>query len=502
MSETWAFLETPEAINALRVKISESLRVTSEVPQYFVWPYDGAKQEILSKRSQLIFGRRGSGKTSLLRKLEEEVIRAGGFCAFVDVEELKSLTLPDQIITALLKLLEQLLDARRNLVGVLPADLREAITAEIEDLSALKEKPDRLHIELRETSQLASNSDASVGGGLTLPFFQARGGVGTQHSQIGVTTQVQVMESDKLDHIRRKLSHHTSIIQRIRHVFNDVLFVIFDDLYHISLNTQPFFLDHFHVLFKQNRIYMKIGSVKTRTLWHWRLRNQTFGLEVPNDADEINLDRPLEHFVLTRKFLRSILDSLARECGLDTSRVITDVGFNRLVQGSGGVARDCLSLLRATLQTAQLRIANEQSTAHEMKGSLRVTADDIWLAATEQDQEKRHQLQQDAEQLDQQYYLLKLADLVKFCYRNDINCFLVDRSASGSLPLDLAALWDAKFIHIVDERLRFETRDFTVYCLDLGVHAHERNKRNIVVDLADSGRGSLFQRRQLIYAGD
>jgi hypothetical protein len=497
--ENWPFITNPKAIGDFKVKIGESLRVTSEAPQYFAWPYETAQQEIASKRNHLVFGRRGSGKTSLLRKLEEEIISNDGFCAFIDVENFKSLTLPDQIISGLVKLFEQLLEGKRNVVECLARDLTDLIKSELLFLRDLKEQADTVSVEIRETSQIQSTTDAGVRGVLALPLFQVRAAVGARQSEGGESTQVQIMESVKLDQIRRRISHHEMLLNRVRANFSGPMIVVFDDFYHLSLSTQPYYLDHFHGLFKQFGIFLKIGSIKTRSLWHWRLRNQTFGLEVPNDADEINLDRALEYFALTRQFLRSIVDSVARECALDTSQVITDGGFNRLVQASGGVARDCLSLLRTTLQLTQTRIANERSTSQELKGAPRVTADDIWQAASEHNQEKKEQFQQDAEIYDQRYYLLKLGDLVQFCYGNNINCFLVERAAPRSLVADLTALWDAKFIHIVDERLRFDGKDFTVYCLDLGVHAHERVRRQIVVDFSDIS-AEQFRRRQLVYS--
>ncbi|MCW3020208.1 MAG: hypothetical protein JWN10_2516 [Solirubrobacterales bacterium] len=57
-----------ERIYALQDALTEAVRATEEAVQRFVEPASGTLRIAISRRPHLIFGRRGSGKTSLLRK--------------------------------------------------------------------------------------------------------------------------------------------------------------------------------------------------------------------------------------------------------------------------------------------------------------------------------------------------------------------------------------------------------------------------------------------------
>jgi hypothetical protein len=57
-----------ERVYRLQDALTESVRASEEGVQRFVEPAHGTLRVALSRRPRLVFGRRGSGKTSLLRK--------------------------------------------------------------------------------------------------------------------------------------------------------------------------------------------------------------------------------------------------------------------------------------------------------------------------------------------------------------------------------------------------------------------------------------------------
>jgi hypothetical protein len=493
----WAFLGEPEKLARLDVLFAESLRSTAEAPPYFVAPYPSALDEIGSRRHQIVFGRRGSGKTSLLRKMQSVVNAKGEFCGFIDLEPYKNLDLPDQLISATLEFFDQLLSRYNGACDVLSADVSDGIAKEITYLSERLSQPDNLRTEVRETSTLQNRADLSAGGKAILPFFQARGEVSGRLTEGGETTKVQVIESDKLSDIRRRTIQQRRLIQSIVRATNRPAFLVFDDLYHLRADCQPFFVDHFHALFKGVNVWMKIGTLKSRSLWHWRHKGQTFGLEIPNDADELNLDRSFSQFTLTKQFFLSMVESLTSQCALSVEQVATEAALNRLVQASGGVARDFLSLLRLTLKDAQERVASECANG-ELRRARWISADDTWDAAARNDIEKRQQFQQNSEVVDQEYHLLKLDDIKSFCFENGNNCILIGRQAEARAEFEV--LWDSKFIHIVDDQMRMNGKDYSIYCLDVGVHAADWTKRSIVVDLSEADARRGLRRTGLIFA--
>jgi hypothetical protein len=71
----------------------------------FVPPRIGILEEAASRRHLFVFGRRGVGKSTLLRKLEQERELFGAEVLFIDVETLRDRPYPDVLIELLIELL-------------------------------------------------------------------------------------------------------------------------------------------------------------------------------------------------------------------------------------------------------------------------------------------------------------------------------------------------------------------------------------------------------------
>jgi hypothetical protein len=90
-------------IDQLTKLVEEATRSSEEGVRFFVEPAKGTLSRCLTKRHHLIFGRRGSGKTSLLRKAASDLTVSRRPIAFVDLEEFKGHSYPDVLISVLLK---------------------------------------------------------------------------------------------------------------------------------------------------------------------------------------------------------------------------------------------------------------------------------------------------------------------------------------------------------------------------------------------------------------
>jgi hypothetical protein len=62
-----------DTVRELSKLIEESTRATSESVKYFVEPTPGVLSKAKNKRHHIIFGRRGSGKSSLLHKVAADL---------------------------------------------------------------------------------------------------------------------------------------------------------------------------------------------------------------------------------------------------------------------------------------------------------------------------------------------------------------------------------------------------------------------------------------------
>ena len=94
-------LDTQE-IETLAILVEEVTRSTHEGIKRFVEPATGTLNRSKSKRHHFVFGRRGSGKTSLLLKASEDLRVTGRPIAFVDLEPFKGHSYPDVLISVLI----------------------------------------------------------------------------------------------------------------------------------------------------------------------------------------------------------------------------------------------------------------------------------------------------------------------------------------------------------------------------------------------------------------
>ena len=95
-------LETSE-VSTLERLIEEATRSTKEGVRRFVEPASGTLVRATSRQHHLVFGRRGSGKSSLLRKAAADLTVDRRPIAFVDLETFKGHTYPDVLLSVLIK---------------------------------------------------------------------------------------------------------------------------------------------------------------------------------------------------------------------------------------------------------------------------------------------------------------------------------------------------------------------------------------------------------------
>jgi energy-coupling factor transporter ATP-binding protein EcfA2 len=96
-----------EAVDKLLVLCEEVMRATPAGAQRFIEPAPGVLLRAKSSQHHLVFGRRGSGKSSLLRKMASDLTVTRRPIAFVDMETFKGHSYPDVLISVLIKSLHE-----------------------------------------------------------------------------------------------------------------------------------------------------------------------------------------------------------------------------------------------------------------------------------------------------------------------------------------------------------------------------------------------------------
>jgi hypothetical protein len=94
-----------EPVKTLSRIVEEATRSTKEGAKRFVEPAEGTLERAKARRHHIVFGRRGSGKSSLLTKAAAELTIDRRPIVFVDLEEFKGHTYPDVLISVLIRAL-------------------------------------------------------------------------------------------------------------------------------------------------------------------------------------------------------------------------------------------------------------------------------------------------------------------------------------------------------------------------------------------------------------
>jgi ATPase subunit of ABC transporter with duplicated ATPase domains len=168
-----------EEVRKLLPALSEAERATEATAERFVPPRPGILEEASARRHQLVFGRRGVGKSTLLHRVAAGGRESGRAVIFIDVETLRRRPYPDVLIELLKELFDHL-DERLREEGWLEQWRRRRL------LRRLRELADAMRLLLQEPQaaehavrSLRSRSHAvsrrsSIGGGVRLRLRRRR----------------------------------------------------------------------------------------------------------------------------------------------------------------------------------------------------------------------------------------------------------------------------------------------------------------------------------------
>jgi hypothetical protein len=508
-------------VHKLQNALTEAVRASEEGVQRFIEPADGTLRKALSKRPHLIFGRRGSGKTSLLRKAIAEHNLDRRPSAFVDLEPFKGHTYPDVLISVLMEFFRSLqlwLDegavARANQAKVwrrwfsqprkkpLSRETARAISADVAavlvDLEELLHSQDDVAIERRLliAAKDASQSQASVSVSGP-PVVPVRAGLsaGEVSSQERTEEVLERLRRSKANYLHVRIPEFQRLLKRVVNLADADGLLILDDLYYIRRADQPFIVDYFHRLTKNQRLWLKVGTIRHRSSWYVR-GDPAIGTKLGDDADEINLDITLEKYQTARTFLTRVFGEIAEECDVNPNDLLTEGAVDRLVLASGGVARDFLSIANKSLGVARERGSTYRGT--------KVNAEDVNQACGEHEGTKREELSSDASD-DESTLIAEFERIRRFCLEEKhVNCFLVEKDLPTAGYGHIQELVDLRLLHLVKSRVTVK-RDkpgkiYEAYLLDLSQYTGERKKRDIkIIEFWKTGAEDELRRTALIY---
>ncbi len=487
-----------DEVQRMAIAIEESTRASEQGVARFVEPAQGTLTRAVSKRHHIVFGRRGSGKTSLLRKAAAELTVDRRPIAFIDLEPFKGHTYPDVLLSVLISTFTAFRDwlttagrapANRSsfwqrVFGTKPKrppldragteNLTTSLDKQIAELNALLHSQDGAKISTSDQADKASEESFEVGVGVKAGSVS--GSVsGSASTKAGVTAQrSEEFRRSKIDFLHRHILDYQKIFRDLGQLSDGDAYLFLDDAYHIARRDQPDLIDYFHRIAKNNRLWVKIGTIRHRTDWY-RHGDPPVGMKLGDEADEIDLDLTLEKYSLAKAFLFRVLETFASESGVDLDQVLAQGARDRLVLASGGVARDFLTIFRRSID-----VARERGADHA-RGP-KIGAEDVNRASGEHDQTKRDELRRDTDQ-ERDRIEAALAGIVEFCTERTLcNCFLVEQGCHDEYIHLIAELVDMRLIHLVRSRTSVGHRKgqaYVAYMLDLSQYTGDRKRRDL-----------------------
>ena len=509
-------------IQALARLVEESTRSTREGVKYFIEPAPGTLERAKNKRHHIIFGRRGSGKSSLLAKVTEDLTISRSPTAYVDLEEFKGHSYPDVLLSVLIKALSEfkkwLETAAINpatkksfwtkFFGSKPArsGFNRAKTKQIAtELDSLlnelnktlfsgDEQKQQVSVKFETGTELETAISSQVGASP----IKARGKLASTEKDLAAHEAKSEYVSKKIELLQRNIMRYKSVFGRMAELAEGPVFLLLDDLYQIRLKDQAQVLDYFHRVAKGSNLWIKVGTIRHRSRWYV-YGDPPYGMKLGDDAEEIDLDVTLEKYDLTKRFLLRILDNFARKVRIQLDEFLTDGARDRLVLASGGVARDFLTIFRRAIDIARARIASGDTFRGEKIGT-----EDVNRAAGENDKFKREDFSRDAERDEQKMLLDSFEKASDFCLnRARANCFLIDKDLTGEDASNIAELVDLKFLHHVRSRVTIRDRVhrlYDAYMLDLSQYAGERARRNFdIIEFWGQGAEDSLRKSRFIF---
>lgn len=489
------------SVDQLLNDIEEAARASAEGVKRFIEPKQGTLRRASNKRHLLVFGRRGSGKSSLLRKAFANLSLNRQPTAYIDLETFKGHSYPDVLISVMVEAFKEFaewLDTTAvnssssnwwdKLFGAKPARkpinrkdakvLAIRFREEIKDLEKALQQAEK--IDRRETTADESelSNRVSLEGQAGIRSNSLKSSIGSTERSNDRRQIEDTYTYEKEAYLHRNIQRYRQLIVELAKISESDAFLFLDDLYHIRRPDQARVIDYFHRLAKNNHLWLKVGTIRHRTTWYTHA--PSIGVKLGDDADDVDLDISLEQYALAKDFLTHILRDFFGG-SLQLNMVLTDEAKDRLVLASGGVARDFLGIFRRSVEVAKQRIL-ELGAQHR---GPRVGAEDVNQAAGSYDATKQEELQFDlgSEEGNERSDLTKEYENIRvFCTQiAKANILSVDKDNPREKLELIEEIVDLRLLHKIQSNVSVSKRQghkFASYLLDLSQYTGERKIRD------------------------
>jgi len=488
-------------ITKLLLRLSEAARADRRSNLKYI-DYGENRSKVALERHVVIFGRRGSGKTSLLNEVGKNGKQAGEV-VWIDADQYKKLTFPDTLIEIFRQSILEFNHLIRKrfpyynplTIGRWPSrwSTLRGFKRFQQVFTELLEEFDSADVTREQESQAFGSGSAGVAGkGASVQLSKGTSARLTEKSS-GATLKIQSID--------RKFQDFRNAMVTGLNLLSTPVFFVLDDFYHLKIDDQAKVLDYLARLFKNTRCYIKFATISHRTCLY-KSGATIDGLQLGHDVHDVNLDRSLKNFNAVDKFLIDFWVSLCKtvEIKQDFLSIFGGDSWRQLELASGGVPRDFMNTFVKAVEAGRSKGKDKLSVALINEGA------NLYCRET-----KYEDLRKDSSDETSVLEAL-LKDLVDFCVEvKKRNLFLIstkDLENHSALDEAMKQLCDFRFLHEVHENMSSASRPgerFRAYLLDVGVYAYPaRRGVNKVVEIpfweSDDKRRSDALRISPIYA--
>lgn len=318
-------LLSTKRVENFSVALSEAARADETGAGRFIEPADGTLKRALSNRHHLVFGRRGSGKTSLLQKARAELVAERRPNAFIDMEKFKAHSYPDVLISVLIETFEcvggwlvegaiapankksfwkRIVPRKKPLARRESDELAAVLNDYVAELNGLLYVEDGAQIEMLNRGQVNTTKETVSKSGLSKGPAQLSHDRSSSSSSTETDEFKESTRRSKTDFLHRRVLEYQTTLRKIVALAGANGFVMLDDLYYIKKAHQPDVLDYFHRMFKGSGLWLKVGTIRHRSEWY-RHGDPTTGMKLGDDVDDIDLDLTLEKYSTAKDFLQT-----------------------------------------------------------------------------------------------------------------------------------------------------------------------------------------------------
>lgn len=460
---------TKENLSEFKGALSAALRTTSRADDVlsarFVELKPGIMSTLRSPVNHLLTGRRGVGKSTTLAVLEKAARENGDWVVFVDVETHKSRAYPDVLIEIVLDILREIRPPARRLAKFA---LRRRIARLSKVLTALRDAPQEVVESSEAGESRVRDRGVALSGGVARSYGKLAGHFSRSRGAHATKLRSGTETRRKEDFLRDLAPALSSVLEEAAAAKGrGALLLVLDDFYFVGMEMQPHVLDHLHGITKRSNVWLKIGSVASRTQ-SYADGDPPLGMQPPNDLQHLSLDVGLSDFLTAKRFLEDVTDGVLARTNLKIREVMTETARERAVLIAGGaVSRDYFDLLISAADVAWESAQKPGAAA----GPFRIDAENVQSAAGRRLERKQGDLRSDAGR-DATRLEGRFADIVSFARNRDTYFFLVRREDLDSdWGREVSELEDLRFVHrIMSTRPNTGTMrgvDTTVFMVDI-----------------------------------